>query len=61
MKTYIVTVFDKKGEKLLEESFEANDDKEGREKGENILREKGFAESTYRVTSSAGKLVGFHR
>lgn len=61
MSKYVVTVFEKTGEKLFEETFEANNDKEARDKGEQMLEEKGYAESTHRVTSSSGKLVGFHR
>lgn len=61
MKTYVITVFSKSGETLLEEKFEADNDKIAREKGEVILEEKGYDSSTYRITSSAGKLIGFHR
>jgi hypothetical protein len=61
MKTYIVTVFDKKGEKLLEESFQATNDQEAKSKGDQILKEKQFQKYTSRVTSPTGKLVLFHR
>ncbi|MEH7385327.1 YhzD family protein [Bacillus sp. JJ1521] len=58
---YVLTVFDKTGEKLLEESFEAATEKEAKETGEKILKEKNYLEITHRCTSSAGKLVLFHR
>lgn len=61
MKTYIVTVFDKTGEKLLDESFEAANEEEAKVKGEQILKEKNFENHTSRVTSSKDKLVLFHR
>jgi hypothetical protein len=61
MKTYIVTVFDKSGEKLLDEAFEAANDQEAKENGEKILLEKQFENHTSRVTSPTGKLVLFHR
>ncbi|WP_449539295.1 YhzD family protein [Ferdinandcohnia sp. Marseille-Q9671] len=58
---YVLTVFDKTGEKLLEESFVAATEKEAKETGEKILKEKDFLETTHRCTSAAGKLVLFHR
>jgi hypothetical protein len=61
MQTYIVTVFDKTGEKLLDEAFEAKNDTEAKVMGEKILKEKQFANHTSRVTSPKGKLVLFHR
>jgi hypothetical protein len=58
---YVLTVFDKSGEKLLEETFEAATEKEAKEIGESKLKEKDYLEATHRCTSSAGKLVLFHR
>ncbi|MEH7222689.1 YhzD family protein [Bacillus sp. JJ1566] len=58
---YMLTVFDKTGEKLLEEKFEAATEKEAKETGEKILKEKNYLEATHRCTSSDGKLVLFHR
>ncbi|WP_010283538.1 YhzD family protein [Bacillus timonensis] len=58
---YVLTVFDKTGEKLLEETFEASTEKEAKTTGERILKEKKYLETTHRCTSSAGKLVLFHR
>jgi hypothetical protein len=61
MKTYTLTVFDKSGEKLLEETFEATSEAEAKKIGEQILREKNYHDKTHRCTSSSGKLVLFHR
>jgi hypothetical protein len=61
MKTYTLTVFDKSGEKLLEETFEAASEAEAKKIGEQILREKNYHDKTHRCTSSSGKLVLFHR
>ena len=58
---YYLTVFDKNGEKLLDESFEAQTEREAKEIGERKLKEKNLFEKTHRCTSSAGKLVLFGR
>lgn len=58
---YVLTVFDKSGEKLLEESFVASSEKEAKEIGERKLQENNYLEATHRCTSSAGKLILFHR
>ncbi|MFS0862506.1 YhzD family protein [Fredinandcohnia sp. 179-A 10B2 NHS] len=58
---YVLTVFDKSGEMLLEESFEAASEKEAKEIGEKKLQENNYLEATHRCTSSAGKLILFHR
>lgn len=58
---YILTVFDKNGEKVLEEAFEASTEKEAKEIGESKLKAKNFLEATHRCTSTAGKLILFHR
>ncbi|GGH88069.1 hypothetical protein JOD43_003598 [Pullulanibacillus pueri] len=61
MRKYILTVFKKDGTKLLDESFEAADDKEARRIGEQRLDEQQYSDYTSRVTSPTGKLVHFHR
>jgi hypothetical protein len=60
MPQFTLTVFDKNGEKLLEETFEASDEKEAKKIGENRLRENNYLEKTHRCTSSSGKLILFH-
>lgn len=61
MPKYTITVYEKDGSKLLEDSFEALNDKEGRNIGEQKLEEQGYQNHTSRVTSDKGKLVHFHR
>lgn len=61
MKTYVLTVFDKTGEKLLDESFEATNDQEAKKLGEERLAQEGYLEHTHRCVSPDAKLVLFHR
>ncbi|RWR14601.1 YhzD family protein [Siminovitchia fortis] len=61
MGIYKLTAFEPTGEKLLDEGFEAADDREAKEKGTAILSEKGLLNRTHRCSSPAGKLVLFHR
>ncbi|MBC5636611.1 hypothetical protein H8S33_07210 [Ornithinibacillus sp. BX22] len=61
MKTYVLTVFDKSGEKLLDESFQAANDQEAKKLGEERLAQKGYQEHTHRCVSPEAKLVLFHR
>lgn len=61
MAIYNVTAFDKTGEKLLDESFEASTEAEAKVKGEELLKGKGYLEHTHRCVSPAGKLILFHR
>lgn len=61
MRKYTVTVYEKNGEKLLEDIFEAANDKDARQAGETFLEEKGYQSHTSRVTSDQGKLIHFHR
>jgi len=60
-RVYKLTVFDQSGDKLLDESFQAENDDQAKELGENLLKEKDYHEKTHRCTSPAGKLVLFHR
>lgn len=61
MAIYHLTVFEKNGEKLLDESFEAQSEKEAKEIGHRKLEEKNYTDKTHRCTSSSGKLVLFAR
>ncbi|HLQ70828.1 MAG TPA: YhzD family protein [Bacillota bacterium] len=61
MNTYSLTVFSKSGEKLLDETFEAKNDNQAKDSGNERLAEKGYGEYTHRCVSSNGKLVLFHR
>lgn len=61
MRDYKLTAFEPTGEKILDEGFEAQDDTEGKKKGEALLKEKGVHEKTHRCVSPEGKLILFHR
>ena len=60
-KIYKLTVFEPSGEKILDDSFTAESDKEAKEIGEKLLIEKNYYEFTHRCTSSEGKLLLFHK
>jgi len=61
LKTYYLTAFDKTGEKLLDESFEAENNHKAQEIGKERLEEEGYSEHTHRCVSPDAKLVLFHR
>mgnify|MGYP003410430275 CR=1 FL=1 len=61
MKTYKLTVFEADGEKILEESIQAEQDDAAIVLGQKLLAEKGYEEKTHRFTSPLGKLILFHR
>jgi hypothetical protein len=58
---YHITVFEKDGTNILNDSFEAKDDKEAKEIGTKILKEKGYLDYTHRCVAPDGHLVLFHR
>ncbi|MFP3512563.1 YhzD family protein [Peribacillus sp. SIMBA_075] len=60
-KIYKLTVFEPSGEKLLDESFAAEDDEQAKELGQNLLNEKNYQDHTHRCTSPSGALLLFHR
>ena len=61
MSEYMLTVFSKEGEKLLDETFTAANDEEAKELGNQKLAEKNYSEHTHRCVASSAKLVLFHR
>lgn len=61
MKNYVLTVFAPDGEKLMDESFPANNDNEAKKIGEEKLAVNNFLEHTHRCVSPEAKLVLFHR
>lgn len=61
MGIYKLTAFEANGEKILDESFEASNDKEAKSKGEELLKKHHAHEKTHRCTSPDGKLILFHR
>lgn len=61
MPVYTLTVYEKSGEKLLDENFEAADEKEAKILGMDRLKKQDFHEKTHRCVNSSGKLILFHR
>ncbi|HLR52376.1 MAG TPA: YhzD family protein [Candidatus Avamphibacillus sp.] len=61
MKTYYLTAYDPSGEKLLDETFEAESEEKAKEVGASRLEEEGYSEHTHRCVSPDAKLVLFHR
>lgn len=61
MKNYVLTVFSKSGEKLLDESFTAENDEEAKSKGKARLEEEGYSETTHRLVTEDARLLLFHR
>lgn len=57
MKSYLITVYDNKGKKLIEETFQAENDQKARNQGKERLQQQGFTNHTSRVTSELGKLI----
>ncbi|MED3561870.1 hypothetical protein BIV60_16410 [Bacillus sp. MUM 116] len=60
MKPYKITAFEPNGEKILDETFQADNDDAAKELGTKLLSEKNLLEKTHRVTSPNGKLLLFH-
>ncbi|MGX6442357.1 YhzD family protein [Neobacillus sp. K501] len=60
MKTYKLTAFEANGEKILDESFQADHDEAAKGLAEKLLAEKNLLEKTHRCTSPSGKLLLFH-
>lgn len=61
MRTYVLTVFKQTGEKLLDETFTAENDDDAKKVGSVRLDEEGYSENTHRCVSPEAKLVLFHR
>jgi hypothetical protein len=60
MNSYKLTAFEASGEKLLDETFQAENDDAAKEQGVKILSEKSLLAKTHRCTSASGKLLLFH-
>lgn len=60
MKTYVLTVYEKDGKKLLDEKFEAKNDLAAKEIGQEKLEKEGYNEQTHRLVSPDAKLLLFH-
>lgn len=61
VKNYFLTAYDDTGEKLLDETFIATNDKEAKKIAEKQLHEKNYHETTHRLVSSDATLLLFHR
>lgn len=61
MYLYNLTVFEESGEKLYDNSFEALTDKQAKDYGLRILKEKKWIYKTHRCTSPSGNLLLFNR
>jgi hypothetical protein len=60
MKLYKLTAFETNGEKILDESIQAEHDEAAKDLAEKLLAERNLLESTHRFTSPSGKLLLFH-
>ncbi|WP_019240364.1 MULTISPECIES: YhzD family protein [Bacillus] len=61
MENYKLTAFNPNGEKLLDETFQAENETKAKDLGTNLLSEKNLQDTTHRCTSPRGKLILFHR
>lgn len=60
MKVYKLTAYEAKGKVIIDESLEAANDEEAKQKGRTMLEEKDLMETTHRLASPTGKLLLFH-
>ena len=61
LKNYVLTVFERTGKTLLDETFSAQDDEQAKEIGLTRLSEEGYEAYTHRCVSPDGRLILFHR
>lgn len=59
MSEYVLTVFSKSGEKLLDESFEAEHEPAAKEYGRKRLKTEGYQEYPHRLVTADAKLILF--
>ncbi len=60
MENYKLTAFEANGEKIIDEIFQAENEKKAKQLGVKLLAEKSLSEKTHRCTSPSGKLLLFH-
>lgn len=60
VKIYKLTAYEPKGKIIIDESVEAANDAEAKQKGQEILEEKSLHETTHRLASPTGQLILFH-
>ncbi|SDX22387.1 YhzD-like protein [Marininema mesophilum] len=56
---YHITAFDNEGNKLIDQSIEAQNDTQAKEKGQAILQEKEATGSPFRIIHNSGRLIDF--
>ncbi|HSH24597.1 MAG TPA: YhzD family protein [Massilibacterium sp.] len=61
MAQFYVTAYNKKGEALVNEMFEAENEQAAVEIGTQKLASQNLEETTHRIVTSYGRLIGFHR
>lgn len=61
MNDYVLTVFSKTGEKLLDEAFTAENDKAAKGIAKQRLAEEKYEEHTHRLVTANANLILFHR
>lgn len=61
MNNYVLTVFSNTGEKLLDETFEAENDEAGKTFATKQLKAKDFLDFTHRCVTADARLILFHR
>lgn len=60
MANYVLTVFERSGKLLLDETFEAENDEQAKEIGLKRIQEEGYENHTYRCVAPNARLVLFH-
>ena len=60
MALYRITAFEKNGETIVDEQFEASSDLEAKKIGEDKLSTIGAIDKTHRCINPTGKLLLFH-
>lgn len=61
MRDYYLTVYEKNGEVLLDETLHAVSDDEAKNEASIILKHKSYDQHTHRFVSPEAKLLLFHR
>ncbi len=60
MKPYKFTAYEPTGKLIVEETWDFASDTEAKSKGQDLIDEKEFANTTHRLVNTSGKLVLFH-
>lgn len=61
MNEYVLTVFSKTGEKLLDHAFKADNDDAAKAIGKERIIEDKYEEYTHRLVTAKANLILFHR